>query len=46
MMILFTPVVGIVHYIRVRKEEELLLEAFLEYDQYTRETKMLIPGIF
>jgi len=46
MMILFTPVVGIAYHIRARKEEELLKEEFPEYDQYTRETKMFIPGIF
>jgi protein-S-isoprenylcysteine O-methyltransferase Ste14 len=46
MMILFTPVVGIVYYIRARKEEELLREEFPEYNQYARETRMLVPGIF
>ena len=46
MMILFTPVVGIVYYIRAGKEEALLRGEFPEYDQYAGETKMLIPGIF
>jgi protein-S-isoprenylcysteine O-methyltransferase Ste14 len=46
MMILFTPVVGIVYYIRARKEEALLRGEFPEYDRYAGETKMLIPGIF
>lgn len=45
-MIIFTPVIGIIYYIRARKEEELLREEFPEYDQYIQETKMLIPGIF
>jgi len=45
MMILFIPVVSIVYYIRARKEEELLIGEFPEYERYTRETRMLIPGI-
>jgi len=46
MMILFLPVVSIIYYIRARKEEELLRREFPEYERYTRETRMLIPGIF
>lgn len=46
MMVLFTPLICIVYYIRARKEEELLKEEFLEYDQYSRNAKMLIPRIF
>lgn len=46
MMILFTPLVGFVYYIRARKEEALLRGEFPEYDRYAGETKMLIPGIF
>jgi protein-S-isoprenylcysteine O-methyltransferase Ste14 len=45
-IILCTLVVGIVYYIRARKEEELLKEEFPEYDRYARETRMLIPGVF
>jgi protein-S-isoprenylcysteine O-methyltransferase Ste14 len=45
MMILFTPIVGIVYYIRAGKEEALLRGEFPEYDRYAGETKMLIPGI-
>lgn len=46
MVILFTPVVGIVYYIRAKKEEALLRGEFPEYDRYAGGTKMLIPGIF
>ena len=45
LMLLFTPVVFIIYYIRARKEEALLKEEFPEYNQYARRTKMLIPGI-
>ena len=46
MMILFTPVVGIIYYIRTRKEETLLRGEFPDYDRYAGETRILIPGIF
>ena len=45
-IILCTPIVGIVYYVRGKKEEELLRGEFPEYDRYARETRMLIPGIF
>ena len=45
-IILCTLVVGIVYYIRARKEEALLRGEFPEYDQYVKETRMLIPGVF
>ena len=45
LMLLFTPVIFIIYYIRARKEETLLRVEFPEYIQYTRGTKMLIPGI-
>ncbi len=45
-MLLFTPIVAYVYYIRAVKEEELLREEFPEYKQYSRETRMLIPGVF
>lgn len=45
MMILFTPLVGFVYYMRAGKEEALLRGEFPEYDRYAGETKMLIPGI-
>lgn len=46
MMIIFTPVVGIIYYLRAMKEEKLLKEEFHEYDQYAKATRMFIPGIF
>jgi protein-S-isoprenylcysteine O-methyltransferase Ste14 len=45
-MILFTPLVGIVYYIRAGKEEALLRGEFPDYDRYAGETRILIPGIF
>jgi protein-S-isoprenylcysteine O-methyltransferase Ste14 len=45
LILLFTPGVFIVYYIRSKKEETLLRVEFPEYIQYTRGTKMLIPGI-
>ena len=45
LILLFTPVVFIIYYIRARKEEALLRTEFPEYNQYIRRTKMLIPGI-
>ena len=46
LVIAFTPIVGAIYYIRAKKEEELLKEEFPEYNQYIKETKMFIPGIF
>jgi protein-S-isoprenylcysteine O-methyltransferase Ste14 len=46
LIILYTPVVIAIYYVRAKKEEELLKEAFLEYKYYIQKTKMLIPGIF
>lgn len=46
LILLCTPIVGVAYYMRARKEEALLNEEFPEYSEYTRETKMLIPGIF
>ena len=45
LILLFTPVVIIVYYIRSKKEETLLRAEFPEYNEYSRKTKMLIPGI-
>ena len=45
LILLITPVVFIIYFIRARKEEALLNEEFPEYNQYARRTKMLIPGI-
>ena len=45
LILLFTPVIFIIYYIRARKEETLLREEFPEYNEYSRKTKMLIPGI-
>ena len=45
LILLFTPGVFIVYYIRSKKEETFLRVEFPEYIQYTRVTKMLIPGI-
>lgn len=46
LILLYTPVIAILYYLRARKEEDLLKEAFPEYNNYIKETKMLIPGIF
>ena len=45
LVLLFTPIVFIVYYIRARKEEILLNEEFPEYNRYAHGTKMLIPGV-
>ena len=45
LILLFTPGVFIVYYIRSKKEETLLRAEFPEYNEYSRKTKMLIPGI-
>ena len=46
LIILYTPFIGVIYYLRAKKEEELLKEELPEYKNYVRETKMLIPGIF
>jgi protein-S-isoprenylcysteine O-methyltransferase Ste14 len=46
LIILYTPIVGILYYLRAKKEEEMLKEALPGYVQYIKETKMLIPAIF
>ncbi len=44
-ILLFTPIAGIVYYLRSRKEEVLLKEEFPEYIQYAQKTRMLVPWI-
>ncbi|MEI8348958.1 MAG: isoprenylcysteine carboxylmethyltransferase family protein [Candidatus Omnitrophota bacterium] len=46
LIILYTPVIALLYYLRSKKEEEMLIKALPEYVQYSKETKMLIPGIF
>jgi len=46
LILLYTPIIGVLYYLRAKKEEDLLKETFPEYNNYIRETKMLIPGIF
>jgi protein-S-isoprenylcysteine O-methyltransferase Ste14 len=46
LVILYTPIVVCIYYLRAKKEEELLKETFLEYENYIKKTRMLIPGIF
>jgi len=44
-ILLCTLMVGIVYYLRARKEEQLLKEEFPEYGEYIKKTKMMIPGL-
>lgn len=44
-IILYTPIAVILYYLRSKKEEEMLKNAFLDYEQYAKTTNMLIPGI-
>lgn len=46
LIILYTPVVAFLYYLRSKKEEEMLLKALPGYGQYVKDSKMLIPGIF
>jgi len=45
-IILYTPVVLFLYYLRAKKEEEMLKSALPDYEAYCKETKMLVPGIF
>jgi len=45
-IILYTPVIAVLYYLRSKKEEELLQRFLPGYDEYRKKTKMLIPGIF
>lgn len=46
LIILYTPVVLFLYYLRAKKEEEMLKKALPGYEEYVKETKMLIPVIF
>lgn len=46
LIILYTPVIAILYYLRLKKEEELLINTFPQYRQYIKKTKMLIPLVF
>lgn len=46
MILLFSPVVGIAYYFRAKTEERMLKGEFTGYGEYSKKTKMLIPGIF
>jgi protein-S-isoprenylcysteine O-methyltransferase len=46
LIIIYTPVVAFLYYLRSRKEEEMLIKALPGYAQYKKQTKMLIPAIF
>lgn len=46
LIILYTPIVAFLYYLRSKKEEEMLVKALPEYAQYKKESKMLIPGVF
>ncbi len=45
-IILYTPVVLFLYYLRAKKEEEMLKSALPGYKEYCRITKMLLPLIF
>ncbi|MCX5700538.1 MAG: isoprenylcysteine carboxylmethyltransferase family protein [Candidatus Omnitrophica bacterium] len=45
-IILYTPIVTFLYYLRSKKEEEMLKVALPEYEEYIKDTKMLIPFIF
>ena len=46
LIILYTPVVAFLYYLRSKKEEEMLIKALPGYTRYMKESKMLIPGVF
>lgn len=46
LIILYTPVVAFLYYLRSKIEEEMLIKALPGYRDYMKESKMLIPGIF
>lgn len=46
LIMLYTPIVAFLYYLRAKKEEEMLVKALSGYEQYMKESKMLIPGIF
>ncbi|MEI8012349.1 MAG: isoprenylcysteine carboxylmethyltransferase family protein [Candidatus Omnitrophota bacterium] len=45
MIIIFTPVVAYLYYLRSGKEEEMLKHALPGYEEYSQRTRMLFPGI-
>lgn len=45
-IILYTPIVGFLYYLRSKEEEKMLVKALPGYSQYIKESKMLIPGVF
>lgn len=46
LIILYTPIVAFLYYLRSKKEEEMLVKALPGYARYIKESKMLIPGVF
>lgn len=46
LIILYTPIVAFLYYLRSKKEEEMLIKALPGYAHYMKESKMLIPGVF
>jgi protein-S-isoprenylcysteine O-methyltransferase Ste14 len=46
LMLVSTPIVGAIYYIRAKKEEELLTKNLPGYELYVQETKMFIPRVF
>lgn len=44
-IILYTPVVLFLYYLRAKKEEEMLKQSLPDYEEYCRKIKMFIPGI-
>lgn len=45
LMLVFTPLMFFIYYIRAKAEEKLLKDEFPEYAIYSKKTKMIIPGI-
>ena len=45
LMIISTPIIGLIYYLRAKKEEELLVKNLPGYEGYINETRMFIPGV-
>lgn len=46
LIILYTPVVVFLYYLRAKKEEEMLKKDLPGYEEYCKKTRMLLPGVF
>ena len=44
-LVLLTPLIALVVFKQAREEEQILSDAFPDYRNYQRETKMFIPGL-